>query len=196
MRGGVPMLFHGALLFSRTALMLLTSWGSSARFESLARRRESPRSEGRNGLGESADVVIVGAGVTGLALALALRQRNVSTLLLDARRSADAVPRGITLQPNGLDALDKLGVLGNVRKSGSEARIFEIRNPKGEVLLEADYGLLEHPQNYLLTVIVSELDLAVKRAAEQWGAQVVWGAGFKDIVRNNGQVQSVSFQTE
>ncbi len=142
------------------------------------------------------DVAIVGAGIPGLALALALRERNLTTTLLDARKSVEAAPRGLTLQPNGLEALDKLGLLNKVRDAGSEAQIFEIRNPDGKFLLEADYSLLDHPQNYLLTVNASELDLAMRYKAEQSGADVVWGAGFTGLVRSNGMVQGVSFKTE
>ncbi len=147
-------------------------------------------------MGRSADVVIIGAGVPGLALALALRQRDVSTLLLDARRNVENVSRGLTLQPNGLEALEKLGVLDKIQRAGSKTQVFEIRNSKGTLLLEADYGLLHHPQNYLLTVNASELDLALRYRAEESGAEVVWGARFQDLVRNNGRVRGVSFETD
>ncbi len=153
-------------------------------------------SEERNQMGGNVDVAIVGAGVTGLALALALRERNISTVLLDARRNIESVPRGLTLQPNGLEALDKLGVLSKVRNTGSETQVFEIRNPEGKLLLEADYSLLDHPQNYLLTVNASDLDLILRYKAEQSGAAVIWGAGFQGLVRTDGQVQGVSFETE
>ena len=144
----------------------------------------------------TADVVVVGAGVTGLALALTLREKNLSTLLLDSRKNVEIAPRGVTLQPNGLEALNKLSVLDKIREGGSEARIFEIRNPEGNLLLEADYGLLEHPQNYLLTVNAADLDLALRYKAEQSGAEVIWGAAFQNLLVSDGQVQGVSFQTE
>ncbi len=144
----------------------------------------------------TADVVIIGAGIPGLALALELQQRKISTLLLDARKGVEAIPRGLTLQPNGLEALEKLGVLERARQAGSQTRIFEIRGWDGALLLEADYGLLDHPHNYLLTVNASELDVLLRYKAEQSGAEVHWGARFQDLVRNDGVVQGVSFQTE
>jgi 2-polyprenyl-6-methoxyphenol hydroxylase-like FAD-dependent oxidoreductase len=145
---------------------------------------------------ESIDVAIVGAGVTGLALALALRKKNVSTVILDARKNIETVPRGLTLQPNGLAALDELEVLDRVSSGGEKIGVFEIRNPHGKILLEADYGLLEHPQNYLMTVNASDLDLALRYKAEQSGAEVVWGARFLNLVQNDGQVQGLSFETD
>jgi len=60
------------------------------------------------------DVVIIGAGIAGSALAFELQKRNISTLLLDRRKGLDSTPRGITFQPNGLEALEKIGVLDSV----------------------------------------------------------------------------------
>src|SRR5262245_59343601 len=144
----------------------------------------------------SVDVAIVGAGVTGLALAIALREKNVSTVLLDARRNLETVPRGLTLQPNGLEALDKLGLLGKVTNGGEKIQIFEIVGRDGKTLLDADYGLLEHPRNYLMTVNASDLDLALRYKADQAGAEVIWGAAFLDLVRVSGQVQGLSYETK
>src|SRR5437870_1587779 len=75
-----------------------------------------PQSAEERDLEGKADVVIVGAGIAGSALALELQKRNISTLLLDRRKGLDATPRGITFQPNGLEALEKIGVLED-RKS-------------------------------------------------------------------------------
>ncbi len=147
-------------------------------------------------MGRSVDVAIVGAGVTGLALALALRENDISTVLLDARRKIDNVPRGLTLQPNGLEALDHLGLLSKIGDGGERIQVFEIKSPDGQVLLEADYGLLEHPQNYLMTVNVSDLDLALRYKAEQSGAEVIWGAAFLDLIRAEGKVEGLSYETE
>src|SRR3989441_12649559 len=72
-----------------------------------------------------ADVVIVGAGMAGSALAFELQKRNISTLLLDRRKGLDSTPRGITFQPNGLEALDKIGVLDHVQQMGSAETILE-----------------------------------------------------------------------
>ncbi len=147
-------------------------------------------------MARTADVVIVGAGVPGLALAAALQERKISTVLLDGRRSVDTSPRGLTLQPNGMEALDKLDVMKRIHRAGSKASIFEIRNWKGELLLEVDYGLLDHPYNYLLTVNFSELDQLLREKAEGLGAEIAWGARFQEFLRKDGIVEGVVFESE
>jgi len=146
-------------------------------------------------LGEAADVAIVGAGLPALALAIFLQERGISTMLLDSRKSADSFPRGFTLQPNGLEVLDKLGLLDKALQTGSKAEVFEVRAWDGKILLEADYKLLDHPQNYLLTVNATDLDMVLRYKAEKSGAQFVWGTSFKDLVRNNGQLTGLKFET-
>ncbi len=79
---------------------------------------------------EKTDVVIVGAGIAGLTLALELQKRSVSTLLLDRRKGPDSIPRGITFQPNGLGALEKIGILDRVQQMGSSERILEVNRAR------------------------------------------------------------------
>ena len=124
-------------------------------------------------------MVIVGAGIAGLTLAYELQKRRISTVLLDRRNAPDSIPRGITFQPNGLEALDKIGILENVRQLGSESKVLEVRGWNQEVLLEADYGLLEHPQNYILTANATEVESLLVYKAENSGAEIFWGTHFQ-----------------
>jgi 2-polyprenyl-6-methoxyphenol hydroxylase-like FAD-dependent oxidoreductase len=138
-----------------------------------------------------ADVVIIGAGIAGSALAFELQKRNISTLLLDRRKAPESTPRGITFQPNGLEALEKIGILDRVLQMGSAERILEVRSWNGDLLLEADYGLLDHPQNYIMTVDAAQVEQLLGYNAENLGSQSVWNAGFQKILWNNGIAEGV-----
>lgn len=143
-----------------------------------------------------ADVVIVGAGIAGLALAFELQKRSISTLLLDRRKGLDSTPRGITFQPNGLEALEKIGVLDSVLQMGSAERILEVRDWNREVLLEADYGLLEHPQNYIMTADAVKVEHLLGYKAEDLGAQTIWNTRFQEIIWDNGIAQGLRCEVE
>ena len=138
--------------------------------------------------------MIVGAGIAGLTLAYELQKRRISTVLLDRRNAPDSTPRGITFQPNGLEALEKIEVLDNVRQFGSESKVLEVRAWNQEVLLEADYGLLDHPQNYILTANATEVESLLAYKAENSGAEIFWGTHFQETIWNNGSAEGVRFE--
>jgi len=56
------------------------------------------------------DVVIVGAGIAGLASAVAFKRVGVRALVLERSQGLRATGAAITLQPNAWPALDALGV--------------------------------------------------------------------------------------
>ncbi|WSW01298.1 FAD-dependent monooxygenase [Streptomyces sp. NBC_01006] len=69
------------------------------------------------------DVLIVGAGPTGLVLACDLARRGVRALVVE--RSPELFPgsRGKGIQPRTLEVFDDLGVLGEVMRWGGQAPI-------------------------------------------------------------------------
>ena len=63
---------------------------------------------------ESADILIVGGGPTGAALALALRGSDLSVVLLEARESMTSDPRPLALSYGSRLILERLGVWARV----------------------------------------------------------------------------------
>lgn len=161
----------------------------------ISTRKLAETSEGEK-LPENTDVVIVGAGIAALALSLELQKKGISTILIERQKSPEGIPRGLTFQPNGLAVLDKLGLLDRASEVGSRSQILEVRNWQGDLLLEADYRLLEHPHNYLLTANASELERMLVYLAEQAGAQILWGASFQQLISNNGKIEGVVYATQ
>ncbi len=147
-------------------------------------------------MSEKTDVVIVGAGIAALALAIELQKKEISSVLLERQKGPGGFPRGLTFQPNGLAVLERLGVLDRAKEVGSVSRVLEVKNWSGDLLLEADYGLLDHPQNFLLTSDASEIERALVYLAEKEGAQILWGASFQQLLQKDNQVEGVLFQDE
>lgn len=88
-------------------------------------------------------VVVVGAGIGGLAASLALsRVAKQVTLVERADRPAE-VGAALALQANGLAVLDGLGLRSALERGGSRIDRVQIRSTSGTVLLSAampDYG--------------------------------------------------------
>ena len=60
-------------------------------------------------------VVIMGDGLSGLNLALALQKVGIPRSIYEARSESYDIGGGITLSPNGVRILDKLGVYPKVK---------------------------------------------------------------------------------
>src|SRR5688572_28926711 len=76
------------------------------------------RWQGPTTLGSDMRIGVVGAGFGGCASALALARDGHDVTLLEAVEAPEPVGAGIMLQPSGMLALSRLGVLGSVLAHG------------------------------------------------------------------------------
>ncbi|ORX34239.1 hypothetical protein BD324DRAFT_637203 [Kockovaella imperatae] len=70
-------------------------------------------------------VIIVGGGLGGTCLALALAQRGIKSEIYEGKAERQDIGGSLTLAPNCLRVLDQLGLWRDLRKQGTE---FEIMN--------------------------------------------------------------------
>ncbi len=67
------------------------------------------------------DVVIAGAGIGGLTLAIALQKRGVHVTVLERAADLQPVGAGLALPPNGVKVLTRLGLSAEVEAAGAVA---------------------------------------------------------------------------
>lgn len=86
-------------------------------------------------MADSAETVIVGGGIAGLAAATALRQRGVETVVLEQSTELREIGAGLLLGPNGCAVLERLGALP-VLLGGRSVTVprWELRDMKGRLL--------------------------------------------------------------
>src|SRR4051794_34316406 len=83
------------------------------------------------------DVLVVGAGPTGLTLACDLARRGVAVRIIDQVPEFPSGSRGKGLSPRSLEVLDDLGVIDRILASGVTHMLF--RKYRGaEVIAETD----------------------------------------------------------
>jgi 2-polyprenyl-6-methoxyphenol hydroxylase-like FAD-dependent oxidoreductase len=88
--------------------------------------------------GLAADALVVGAGIGGLAAALALRQSGLSVRVLERAEDARELGFALLLAPNAMAALRALGLADEVRAAGAVLHHGEMRRPGGQVLRRLD----------------------------------------------------------
>ncbi|EMC95178.1 hypothetical protein BAUCODRAFT_530137 [Baudoinia panamericana UAMH 10762] len=97
------------------------------------------------------DIAVIGAGLGGCALALALSAHNIPITIYELRdEDAPILNSGVILTPNGLRVLDFLGVFDRVKDRCYKATYRNFKNAKDETVRsvyianEQSYGYCNH----------------------------------------------------
>jgi 2-polyprenyl-6-methoxyphenol hydroxylase-like FAD-dependent oxidoreductase len=86
--------------------------------------------------------VVVGAGIGGLAIAIALERAGVEPIVIERAPQLREEGFGLVVPANAVTALRSLGISDAVAVRGSRVRRTEIRNPRGDLLTRIDYEAL------------------------------------------------------
>lgn len=77
---------------------------------------------------EDADVLIVGAGPSGLALAAELKRLGVSATIIDKQAAGANTSRAAVVHAHTLEVLEPLGVTARLLTAGLKVPIFRVRD--------------------------------------------------------------------
>ena len=94
------------------------------------------------------EIGILGAGIAGLSVALALRQRGYSPRVYERRAVPSTMGAGVTLWPNASFVLEELGLLQNIGAIGGRLRSVRRQDAAGNPLGGLDIGLLDRTMGY------------------------------------------------
>lgn len=95
------------------------------------------------------DILIVGAGPTGLTLAASLAQKGIRASLLDSQAEGANTSRAAVIHAKTLEALRPLGIVDSLVVKGKPVKRFTIRD-RDRVLLPIDFDQLPTEFNYAL----------------------------------------------
>ena len=100
------------------------------------------------------DVLIVGAGPTGLALAVSLKQAGIDHVLIDALASGQNTSRAAVVHAHTLEALAELGATAPLVEQGLKLSYFTIRDRDRPLL---KIGFDELPSEYRCLLMVPQV---------------------------------------
>jgi 2-polyprenyl-6-methoxyphenol hydroxylase-like FAD-dependent oxidoreductase len=116
------------------------------------------------------DVLVVGAGPSGLALAASLVMKGIATTVVDKQPAGANTSRAAVVNARTLEVLEDLDVSGSLAKEGIHAPRFTIRDG-GRTLIPVDFSAL--PTNYPYSLMVPQATterLLLERLTELGGA--------------------------
>jgi 4,5-epoxidase len=129
------------------------------------------------------DVIVVGAGPTGLALACGLRAAGVDVRVLDRAAGPAETSRALGLQPRGVEVLDRLGALGDLPDRGLPIRSVVI-NVDGRELASFPVGQatrLGGPRGLIMSQ--ADIEGALRDRLAAVGGDVEWGRGVSGLAQ-------------
>lgn len=95
------------------------------------------------------DVLIVGAGPTGLALAITLQRAGIDYVLIDKLAVGHNTSRAAVIHAHTLDVLDELGVSSTLAAEGLQLATFSVRD-RDRTLVRIPFDKLPTAHPYLL----------------------------------------------
>jgi 2-polyprenyl-6-methoxyphenol hydroxylase-like FAD-dependent oxidoreductase len=118
------------------------------------------------------DVLIVGAGPTGLALAAELRRRGLASLLIDRQAAGANTSRACVVHARTLEVLAPLGVTDDLLAEGAQVPIFRIRD-RDHALMTVDFGKIASPYRFTLMIPQNRVEAHLLAHLETLGGSVV-----------------------
>jgi 2-polyprenyl-6-methoxyphenol hydroxylase-like FAD-dependent oxidoreductase len=120
---------------------------------------------------KTSDVIVVGAGPTGLMLACELAMRGVAVRLLEERRDLPNITRAFGVHARTLELLDARGLADEIVQRGLP--VYEVAPAPGAVL-----NLKELPTRYPMVLIAPQslTEHVLTDRAVQLGVETVYGA--------------------
>ena len=131
------------------------------------------------------DVLIVGAGPTGLALAGVLRKAGVDHVLIDAREDAQNTSRAAVVHAHTLEMLGGIDVVDELEARGITLSHFTVRD-RDEALLDLSFDDLPSRFRHLLMVPQSTTEAVLEERLAALGGAVHRGVAALGAVAQTG----------
>jgi 2-polyprenyl-6-methoxyphenol hydroxylase-like FAD-dependent oxidoreductase len=122
-------------------------------------------------LPQQVQVIVVGAGPTGLAVACILRQAGVEVLALDQAAEGTNTSRAAVVHARTLEVLDELDVTRRLVAEGCVVPVFTVRD-RARVLARIQFGTLPTAYPYTLMLPQSRTEAILNERLAELGGRV------------------------
>src|SRR6185295_7484543 len=136
------------------------------------------------------DVLVVGAGPTGLMLANQLARRGVRTLIIDRHAAPSLQTRALGVQARTLEIYAYLSIVEKALELGKRATGANIwaQGQRAARVPLGDIGRDLSPYPFLLILGQDDNERLLGDALRNWGASVHWNTELVGLAQSSGQV--------
>ena len=139
------------------------------------------------------NVAIIGGGLSGLSLALALHKNSIACTVYESRPSTESIGGAIMLSPNALRILDKLGVFARILPESYEFDDLYFRTAENKPLDTHEFGNRSRYGYSGVRVYRHVLIRELLSMVEQARIPVIYGKRFDHIVSETASAVTWAF---
>jgi 2-polyprenyl-6-methoxyphenol hydroxylase-like FAD-dependent oxidoreductase len=144
----------------------------------------------------STDVIVIGAGPTGLTLACDLSRRGFAVRIVEREREPNRATRAKTIQPRSLEVLDDLGAVEHVLRHGVARLPMRFHESSGAVVDKPSIAIsaddaAHTPYPDPLQIGQFHVELALRQRLEELGGAVEFGTEVAGIEQDDDGVTVV-----
>lgn len=139
------------------------------------------------------EVAIIGAGLSGLSLALFLKKHNIQCTIYELRSPNVAAAGALMLSPNALRSLDAIGLYDRIKLEAWHFRAGSFRNNQHEPLGSYKFGDADKYSYDCLRIYRQVLIDQLRAMVSECGIEIVDEKGFSHIVSEDGSGVTFAF---
>ncbi|PMD64129.1 putative salicylate hydroxylase [Hyaloscypha bicolor E] len=139
------------------------------------------------------NVAIIGAGLSGLSLALALHQQGISCVLYERNSAPLNIGGAVMLSPNALKVLEALLVYSRIKTKGYNFETLEYRDVDGRLLEVYEFGGEEKYGYKALRIYRTALIEELMVMLREKGVNIVFGKKFVKVLEETDEGVSWEF---
>lgn len=98
-------------------------------------------------------VLIAGGGIGGLCTAIALKKQGIDVIVFEQAPEMKVIGAGLSIAPNGMQILHRLGLAEEVTTKGNEVRFASIADSKGKSISSVPYTVFKQKFGWMPVAI-------------------------------------------
>ena len=141
------------------------------------------------------DALIIGAGPTGLTLAIELAKRGLSVRIIDQLERPMTQSRALGLQSRTLEIFEKMGLIHHFLKTGHKIEKLHLYLNK-KTFLKLDLNFLEAPYPFVLSIPQAQTEEILTNALKNLGIEIERGATLLELTHEEALVKHLDGSQE